>query len=123
MQLFMPKTLKNLQVAALCHLVASVPAFAFQESKVGQGEKPAAAAPMAPQIQVPEEKPGIQLSAPDVGKGTEVRIPGLGKLGVLPKLDFGLDILYGATDDRRLAPGSQSAPDELTIKGSIKHKF
>jgi hypothetical protein len=118
-----PKTSINLHVAALCLLVASVPALAFQESKIGQGEKPAASAPIAPQIQVPESKPGIQLSAPEIGKGTEVRIPGLGKLGVLPKLDFGLDILYGATDDRRQAPGSSASPDELSIKGTIKHKF
>ena len=123
MQMFMPKTLTNLQAAAVCLLVASVPAFAFQESKVGPGDKPAATAPIAPQIQLPEGKPGIQLSAPEVGKGTEVRIPGLGKLGVLPKLDFGLDILYGATDDRRQAPGSSASPDELTIKGRIQHKF
>ena len=30
--------------------------------------------------------------------GSVVRIPGLGALGVLPKLDFGLELLYG--DDR-----------------------
>ena len=77
----------------------------------------------APQLQLPsQDKPGIQLSTPD-GKGTEVRIPGLGKLGVLPKLDFGLDILYGAAEDRRTAPGSSANPDELTVRGSIKHKF
>ena len=55
--------------------------------------------------------------------GTEVRIPGLGKLGVLPKLDFGLDILYGATDDRRQPPGAQGTSDEVTVKGVLKHKF
>ena len=77
----------------------------------------------APSLQLPDSKPSIQLSTPETGKGTEVRIPGLGKLGVLPKLDFGLDILYGATDDRRQAPGAQGTSDEVTIKGSLKHKF
>lgn len=77
----------------------------------------------APQMQLPEGKPSIQFSSPESGKGTEVRIPGLGKLGVLPKLDFGLDVLYGAADDRRQPPGAQGTSDEVTIKGSLKHKF
>ena len=119
--------LTKLQAAALTLLVASVPALAFQESKVAPADQPAGAAPapnlQAPQLQLPsQDKPGIQLSTPD-GKGTEVRIPGLGKLGVLPKLDFGLDILYGAAEDRRQVPGPQGASDELTVRGSIKHKF
>jgi hypothetical protein len=106
-------------------VLASVPALAFQESKVTPTDKPAAAAApsLVPQISGADGKPSLQLSAPEVGKGTEVRIPGLGKLGVLPKLDFGLDILYGATDDRRQAPGTQGTSDEVTISGRLKHKF
>ena len=115
--------LATLKAAMACLVMASLPAFAFQESKVAPGEKSGAAAPIAPQVQTLDGKPGLQLSVPEAGKGTEVRIPGLGKLGVLPKLDFGLDILYGATDDRRQAPGSQGTSDEVTIKGIIKHKF
>ena len=110
------------KAAAICVLAVSVPALAFQETKVAPAEKPAASAPLTPQIQAPEGKPGIQLSTPDA-KGTEVRIPGLGKLGVLPKLDFGLDVLYGAAEDRRPVPGAQGPSDDLTVRGSIKHKF
>ena len=119
----------RLQAAALTLLVASVPAVAFQESKVAPAEQPAVSAPAVPQLQLPapnrsvQDKPGIQLSSPESAKGTEVRIPGLGKLGVLPKLDFGLDILYGAAEDRRTAPGSSANPEELTVRGTIKHKF
>ena len=116
-------TFKYLKTAALLATLASAPAVAFQESKVAPTEEPTATAPLTPQLQLPESKPGLQLSVPDSGKGTEVRIPGLGKLGVLPKLDFGLDILYGATDDRRQLPGAQGNSDELTVRGSIKHKF
>ena len=55
------------------------------------------------------------------GKGTEVRIPGLGKLGVLPKLDFGLELLYGA--GRAKVKEDEPSPDDLTIRGSVKKKF
>ena len=115
--------LSHLKAALLCLVLASVPAVAFQESKVAPTEKPAANVSVVPQAQTPDAKPGIQLSAPEAGKGTEVRIPGLGKLGVLPKLDFGLDILYGANDERRTAPGLPGQADELTVRGSVKHKF
>ena len=116
------KRLTNVQLVLLGLTMASVPAWAFQESKIAPAEQPAAA---APQLQAPDSgKPGIQLSPPESNsKGTEVRIPGLGKLGVLPKLDFGLDILYGATEDRRQPPGVSGPSDEVTVRGSIKHKF
>ena len=113
----------NVKVAAVCLVLASMPALAFQESKVVPSGEAAAGLKGTPQVQESGNKPGIQLSSPESAKGTEVRIPGLGKLGVLPKLDFGLDILYGANDDRRQAPGSQGTSDELTVRGSIKHKF
>jgi hypothetical protein len=66
---------------------------------------------------------GVSVAAPS---GVEVRIPGLGKLGVLPKFDFGLELLYGVNDqkfnegDRRL-PDEQS--DDVQIRGSLKHRF
>ena len=43
------------------------------------------------------------------GTGTEVRIPGFGKVGVLPKLDFGLELLYGATESKGLPAGQDRA--------------
>ncbi len=57
--------------------------------------------------------------------GTEIRIPGLGKLGVLPKMDFGLELLYGAAEAQ---PSGQPTPaanpeDDLTVRGSVKHRF
>jgi hypothetical protein len=54
-----------------------------------------------------------------------VRIPGLGKLGVLPKMDFGLELLYGANDGRPAAPAPDDIPtdDDLRIRGTMKHNF
>ena len=43
--------------------------------------------------------------------GTEIRIPGLGKLGVLPKMDFGLELLYGAADQKQPEGPPEAAPN------------
>lgn len=56
--------------------------------------------------------------------GTEIRIPGLGKLGTLPKMDFGLELLYGAAETKESTPESNlDENQDLTIRGSVKHKF
>jgi hypothetical protein len=66
----------------------------------------------------------LNLKVPEVslGQGTEVRIPGFGTVGVLPKLDFGLELLYGATDTRG-RPDDKSDPNDVQIRGTIKHRF
>ena len=115
----------------LLAVVAAVGAFAqpllaFQE---GGGEKPGPAAE-APAPEAPKSAPALgknlNLKMPEVsigqGTGTEVRIPGFGKVGVLPKLDFGLELLYGATDSRG-RPDDKSEPSDVQIRGTIKHRF
>ena len=99
-------------------LVASTAALALEEQVVPVGP-PAASEDAA--------KAGVQDAAP-VAKpesGTEIRIPGLGKLGTLPKMDFGLELLYGAADGK---PVEDPVPEnleqqDLTIRGSVKHRF
>lgn len=54
--------------------------------------------------------------------GTEIRIPGLGPVGTLPKFDFGLELLYGAGEPRGVEPG-KSEPSEVQIRGTLKYKF
>ena len=100
--------------------------FAFQEQN-------APATPATPQAQSESPKaeplPGAGLSedaAVTTGdKGTEISIPGLGKLGVLPKMDFGLELLYGAAEQTgAVGPVEQEAtPDDLMIRGTVKHRF
>ena len=105
-------------------LLLSTAAFAFQE-QVGGTTAPAAAPAES------SAKPATALGQPDAATGnsaagTEVRIPGLGKLGNLPKMDFGLELLYGATDQKLNDPQQQQREDareDLTIRGSVKHKF
>jgi len=113
-------------VAILAWSSLSFGAAAFQETTVGGEEQKTAPAPV---LELPKAAPGakgLELSGPslNLGKtqGTEVRIPGIGTVGVLPKLDFGLELLYGANEQKGI-PQDQSNPDDVQIRGTIKHRF
>lgn len=100
-------------------------AHAFTEEPVnipqGQTEAPAAAVvqPGASAVQLQDPS----SSAPKGGE-TEVTIPGLGTVGVIPKLDFGLELLYGAKETPGALPEPTQAKDgELQIRGTIRHRF
>lgn len=105
---------------------ASSAAMAFQEQRQIQGAPAAQPAPSQSQPGVKAEGDLTVAPASRSTGGTEVRIPGLGMLGILPKMDFGLDLLYGATDQQRSPATPADKPEEndgLAIRGSIKHKF
>jgi hypothetical protein len=97
-------------------------ASAFQETKGGTtGSQQPAAQSQGKVLDLGDEPPAAKPST-----GTEVRLPGLGKIGVLPKLDFGLELLYGVNEGRTLEP--ERAPQDPTedgvqIRGSLKHRF
>lgn len=102
-------------VAAL--VLTSTASLAFQEDTTGKAQAPSAGAAAGL---------STTTAAKRTDSGTVVSIPGLGKLGVLPKMDFGLELLYGATD----VPGSDGnsvvEPDsqgDLKVRGEIKHRF
>lgn len=118
------KAMRSLRITALglALAVVSSAALAFQEQNQGAApaQAPAAAAPAAP------SQPSSDLTSIPQSKpvGTEIRIPGLGSLGVLPKMDFGLELLYGASEqkvdeNRGMTPGS----DDLAIRGTIRKRF
>ena len=118
------RRIRQLAVAGAV-LLASSPAMAFD---LQQGGKAPAKEPQASAPTFTDKDAGVNFSMPEPGKtgsGTEVRIPGLGKLGVLPKMDFGLELLYGASDQKPLEEPAEAAeqPDELTIRGTVKHRF
>lgn len=108
-------------LAALC--LMGTAAVAFQETTGGKvtSETPAQQTPDAKILDL-----GSSSSVP-AGKsgGTEVRIPGLGTLGVLPKLDFGLELLYGVNEDKRneQQKGPAESDDGVQIRGTLKHRF
>ena len=120
----MTRPMRLIAVAMAVGLFAQ-PLLAFQEE--GGATKPEASQPgvEAPRG-VPAPGKGLNLKMPEVsigqGTGTEVRIPGIGTVGVLPKLDFGLELLYGATDTRG-RPDDKSEPSDVQIRGTIKHRF
>lgn len=96
----------------------STAAFAFQEQRAGTGS--ASVAEPAKPVELGSSGP-TDLK-PSVGP--DVRIPGLGKLGSLPKMDFGLELLYGAAEQK--APDQQpreESRDDLMIRGTVKHNF
>ena len=97
---------------------ATTGAFALDEQRMAIPN----GAPDAAKADVQEQ------SAPKSEEGAVIRIPGLGKLGTLPKMDFGLELLYGAAEDNRteqndLPANGPETPQDLTIHGSMKHRF
>ena len=120
----MIRPMRLIAVAGMVGLFAQ-PVPAFQEGQGGgSSDKPAADIEAAKGPG--DARKGLSLKMPEVsigqGAGTEVRIPGLGKVGVLPKLDFGLELLYGATESRG-RPDEKSEPSDVQIRGTIKHRF
>lgn len=116
--------------------LTALPALAFQETTVGggKGDAPAAAAPLpvVPPSGLdlstkPDPGKGLQLQVPGVSfgsrPGTEVKIPGLGTVGILPKLDFGLELLYGASEPKTTVPEGKPDPNDVQIRGTLKHRF
>ena len=85
----------------------------------------AQAQPGTPQLQLqkPADGNGLALTAPGDANagGTEVKIPGVGSVGVLPKLDFGLELLYGGNTPAAEKPLDNK--DDMQIKGTITHRF
>ncbi len=103
-------------------------AAAFQQSTEGSKAVTAVADPAT--LQAPKEPGKLDLSEAlpkTSGKdGTAVRIPGIGTLGVLPKLDFGLELLYGDPEPqiKETTPKDRDdALDDLRIRGTFRHRF
>lgn len=121
----------RLMIGALALGLIVLPAQAFQETTVGgKPAADAAAAAAPPAAELPKALPtgkGLQLNVPEMslggGSGTEVKIPGLGTIGKLPKLDFGLELLYGASEPKAGTPEAKDDPNDVRIRGTLKHRF
>lgn len=96
---------------------ASQAALAFQETTTGgAGEQPAAKT----------DAPAANLQVPQLPKpqGQEIRLPGLGAIGTLPRLDFGLELLYGANEQRGVREEPLKREDvDMQIRGTVKYRF
>jgi hypothetical protein len=99
--------------------LASSGSFAFQEQQASAPAEKSAAVGVV-------DAPVAAVAESAATKGTAVRIPGLGTLGVIPKMDFGLELLYGVADASnpvKRADPKNADVDDVLIRGSIKHKF
>ncbi len=99
---------------------------------VGMEEQRGAIPAGIPVPDAPKAQEQDPAAAAKSDTGTEIRIPGLGKIGTLPKMDFGLDLLYGAAEDNNKVPDPIEPQDngeqhdiqrDLMIHGSVKHSF
>ncbi|MEO0672813.1 MAG: hypothetical protein AAFZ05_12400 [Pseudomonadota bacterium] len=92
----------------------SVPAVAF-ETETGAKVKPGDATTLSD---------GGAAKTTEDADGTVIQIPGLGKLGMIPKLDFGLELLYDQDQSKALNNVEPPADDDgVRIRGTIKHRF
>ncbi len=122
------KPMRLIITAAALALLAQ-PAMAFKQTESSPQEPAAAANDLSAQTK-PAAEPGkgLNLAVPglSLGKsnGTEVKIPGIGTVGVLPKLDFGLELLYGANgNEAKVMPDDKNETNDVQIRGTIKHRF
>lgn len=102
---------------------------AFQETQLGTAAPPSAPA-QATEPRGLAPAPQGMLLTPTQKKAAEetdrpgITIPGLGSFGLLPKMNFGLELLYGEGETREPVAKPQEAPiDDLMIRGSVKHNF
>ena len=104
-------------IAAL--LVGGGPALAFQETP----EAPPEALSVAPDA---SKTPAVQMQAPAAGPGQPAEKSGAKMFGfnVLPKMDFGLELLYSQQpmELQQTAPLSEDNED-LTVLGKVKRHF
>jgi hypothetical protein len=101
-------------------LFGSVPAFAFEETPVPPPEPAEQGAPHA-------TPPAMKLGSPTAPANPEIEKKGLKLFGysILPKLDFGLELLYGQ-DQQQLQLQQMPSLDEnsdVTVLGKVKRNF
>jgi hypothetical protein len=96
---------------ALLATVGHAVAFQEQGGRAGGAPAEAPAAAVAPPSALPRT-------------GTEIRLPGLGQIGSLPKFDFGLELLYGASEPKGVREElNKTEQNDLQIRGSLKFKL
>lgn len=114
-------------VALMTLAVSVMHVSAFTETKIqppaGQTSPEAPAANL--NVEQTDGGAGLTLTTPGDGSGeTELNIPGVGSIGKIPKLDFGLELLYGNSAEEE-ARGAEvdNRQDDVLIKGKIRHRF
>lgn len=127
------RVMKAVGLAVICLSVvggiSAGPAAAFEQTLAPAPQAtdaPGSGLVVKPQSSQPGAA-GVELSVPGKsssgGSGTwsTLSIPGL---GALPKLDFGLELLYGSPEPKSNGEGpNETLPDAFTVHGSVKKTF
>ena len=94
-------------------------AMAFEEQGARPAAPPAGSAAPSPAI----DPKGLTLSPsemmPKGESGTKIRIPGLGVIGEIPKMDFGLELLYGASEPKAALEQDPNEASGVILRGTI----
>ncbi len=101
--------------------VSSAAAFAFEQTPLAPAPSVTVTAPEVTAPKFDGETKKLELQK----KSSGLKIPGLGLFSV-PKLNFGLDLMYGSpeNDDAILRfSGDSASDDDLTILGKVKRRF
>jgi hypothetical protein len=114
---------RHIAIAGLLAVLplGSAPAFAFQEQPV---PPPSAAAESTPEAKAAP----LQLATPGVTAGQKADPGGLKVFGrnLFPKLNFGLELLYGQ-DEQQLqleqGPSFDDTQQDVTVLGKVKRHF
>lgn len=102
-------------------------AMAFEQQAPVLAQPPVSQPP--PAVRKGESPLGLEkeAGAPAKGESKGLKIPGLGTFSA-PKLNFGLDLMYGEPDTDNTNLGFTNDPlidkgDDLTIMGKVKKRF
>jgi hypothetical protein len=99
-------------------LAASAPALAFQEL------------PEAPPLEVSfgmvESAPpsaALQSAGSGTAQSSETKTVGIMNWGILPKLDIGLELLYGNNQEAEARDPIADESGDVTVLGKVKRRF
>jgi hypothetical protein len=112
-------------IAAL--LLSAGPALAFQEEAAAPVPEAAGVAPEATQPTQDGAAPNLQLQAPPSAapESSEKKGAKIFGFNLLPKLDFGLELLYSnqPSEIQQLPQTQLEEQNDLTVLGKVKRHF
>lgn len=106
---------------ALC-AVCSAPVAAFQKMPVAPAPTQSAPSSIGQGLTFDVERRSGESGKK---KGDKRKFPGVGALDGLPKMNFGLELLYGAKEeqDSTASPYTDWGADDIKVLGTIKRRF
>lgn len=117
----------SLSVAFFALGAFAINACAFTETQIAPAQAEALQQAPAKPLNTDggSDSSGLTLSMPDnnASDETELTIPGVGTIGTIPKMEFGLELLYGNSAEETIQDELDNGQDDVLIKGKIRHRF